>query len=79
MIFTLHGAPQAKFRPWQSILSELLAATWEELIHLEHVALFSSRRHNQERGLITGHSAGPSRLCLEAELGPNQRIAPELI
>ena len=74
------GCPRAQFRPWQSIPSELLAAIWEELVHLHHFALFSTQEyHNQERDLIAGHSGGLSRLCMEAELRTEQRAAPELI
>ena len=74
------GCPRAQFRPWQSIPSELLAAIWEELIHLDHFALFSTQEHhNQERDLIAGHLGGLSRLCMEAELRTEQRAAPELV
>lgn len=74
------GCPRAQFRPWQSIPSELLAAIWEELIHMDHFALFSTQEHhNQERDLIAGHSGGLSRLCMEAELRTEQRAAPELV
>ena len=69
---------RAQFRPWQSIPSEPLAAIWEELIHLDHLALFSTwEHHNQERDMIAGHSGGLSRLCLEAELRADQTAAPE--
>ncbi|CAN0472586.1 unnamed protein product, partial [Rangifer tarandus platyrhynchus] len=64
---------RAQFRPWQSIPSEPLTAIWEELIHLDHLALFSTwGHHNQERDMIAGHSSGLSRLCLEAELRADQ-------
>lgn len=70
MIFALRGAPWVKLGLWESIPSELPAATSEELIHSEHVALFQCRKlQGQESGLVAGHSGGPANLYLAAELG----------